>query len=225
MSVRVAVIYYSSTGTNYELARAAAEAAENLGAEVRLRRVRETAPPEAVASRPEWQAHLEATKDVPEASLDDLDWADTFVFSSPTRFGNVASQLRAFVDTAGGLWAQGKLTNKVATLMTSAQNDHGGQESTLLTFYVTLAHWGTILVPPGYTDQTIFAAGGNPYGTSVTATGGNVPENVLEAARYQARRAVEVTMWLKAGQEVRQRETAGLEATATDAAGGDYVTH
>lgn len=213
MAVNVAVIYYSSTGTNYQLAQAAAEAAAAEGTEVRLRRVRETAPDAAVDSRPEWRAHIEATRDVPEAVLDDLGWADVYIFSAPTRFGNVAGQMKAFVDTTGGLWFQGKLANKVATAMTSAQNAHGGQESTLLGFYVTMAHWGAIIVPPGYTDQSIFAAGGNPYGTSVTATGGDVPEEQLAAARHQARRAVQIGGYLGAGREALQRQA---EQSAAD---------
>lgn len=215
MPAKVAVIYYSSTGTNYHLAQAAAEAAEEMGSEVRLRRVRETAPAEAVAARAEWQAHLDATRHVPEAGLEDLDWADVYIFSSPTRFGNVASQMKAFIDTTGGLWFQGKLTNKVATAMTSAQNEHGGQEVTTLTFYVTLAHWGTILVPPGYTDPAVYAAGGDPYGTSATATGGDITEAERDAARHQARRAIEVANWLIEGRRALDLQERGAAATET----------
>lgn len=205
--VKVAVIYYSATGTNYRLAQAAAEAAEAAGAEVRLRRVAEHAPESAIEGKPEWKAHVEATKHVPVAALHDLDWADVYIFSSPTRFGNVSAQMKQFMDTTGPLWAQGKLANKVVTAMTSAANPHGGQEATLLTVYNVMAHWGAIIVPPGFTDPVVFAAGGNPYGTSATAKNGDVDEPQLAAARHQARRAVEVAAWLKAGRAATQRAT------------------
>lgn len=199
-SPNVAVIYYSAGGTNHRLALAAADAAEQAGAAVRLRRVPETAPPAAIARNAAWRAHLDATRGVPEATLEDLAWAGVYVFSAPTRYGSIAGPLRAFLDTTGGLWAQGQLADKIATVMTSAGELHGGQETTLLGFYATLAHWGAVIVPPGYTDPAVFAAGGNPYGTSVTAAeDGNVPEAQLAAARHQARRAVEVGRRLAAG--------------------------
>lgn len=112
---KIAVIYYSSTGANYQLAQWAEEALKEAGAEVKLLKVRETAPMEAIESNPNWKKHYEETKDVPEASTDDLDWADGFVFSVPTRFGNVPAQVKQLLDEAGGLWAQGKLVNKVVT--------------------------------------------------------------------------------------------------------------
>jgi len=214
--VKVAVIYYSSTGTNHRLAQAAAEAAQQAGAEVRLRRVPESVPAEVVDRRPEWRAHVGATRDVPEATHEDLEWADAYVFSTPTRFGNMAAQMKAFIDAQGGLWAQGKLANKPVTVMTSAQNAHGGQETTILSFYIVLSHWGAIIVPPGYTDPSLFVAGGNPYGTSVTATDGSVPEAELTAARHQARRVVEITQYLGAGRDALQQE-AEQAAAATPA--------
>jgi NAD(P)H dehydrogenase (quinone) len=199
--VKVAVIYYSSTGTNYQLAKVAAEAATAEGAEVRLRRVQELAPEEAIASNPAWKQHYEATKDVPVATLDDLDWADAYIFSVPTRFGNIPSQFKQFLDTAGGLWAQGKLANKVVTAMASAQQPHGGQEATILSLYTTMYHWGAIVVAPGYTDQVTFAAGGNPYGTSVTVPEpGRLDDAAKAAASHQAKRVVTVAKWLKKGQ-------------------------
>ena len=198
--VRLAVIFYSSYGTNLEMARVAAAAGEEAGAEVRLRRVRETAPPEVVQSVPAWAAQLEAMKDIPEVAHDDLVWADAYLFSCPTRYGGAASQLRAFIDTLGPLWMEGKLVNKCVSAMTSAQNPHGGQETTLLSLYTTFMHWGAILVPPGYTDASIFAAGGNPYGTSAVA--GQVTDDVRAAIRHQTRRLVEIAARLKAGARV-----------------------
>lgn len=193
-NVKIAVIYYSATGTNHRLAEAAAAGAKEAGAEVRIRRVKELAPQEAMATNPAWMAHHEATRDtVPEATLDDLDWADGFIFSVPTRFGGMAAQMKQFLDTAGPLWGQGKLAGKVVTAMSSASNPHGGQEATLLSLYTTMYHWGAIVVAPGYTDPVLFPAGGNPYGTSVTALRDTkVPEEALAAARYQAKRLVSV---------------------------------
>ncbi|MHB8756991.1 MAG: NAD(P)H:quinone oxidoreductase, partial [Bacillota bacterium] len=189
---------------NYKLAKAAEEGAREAGAEVRVRKVHELAPESVINGNPGWKANSEATKNVTEASTEDLEWADVHIFSAPTRYGNMASQMKQFLDTTGGLWAQGKLANKVATAMTSAQNPHGGQEMTLWTFYYMMAHWGAIIVTPGYTDRVVFEAGGNPYGTSVTTPDGSVGEKELAAARHQARRAVEVAQWVIAGREARE---------------------
>ncbi|NMB02898.1 MAG: NAD(P)H:quinone oxidoreductase [Firmicutes bacterium] len=198
MSVKLAVIYYSSTGTNYQLAQWAKAGAEELGAEVKLVKVPELAPQAAIDSNPAWKAHAEATKDVPTVQLSDLEWADAIIFSVPTRFGNMAAQMRQFLDTTGGLWFQGKLTNKVVSAMTSAQNPHGGQEATILSLYTNMYHWGAIVVAPGFTDSSITVAGGNPYGTSVSVDQkGNMVEDVEEAVKYQAKRTVTVAQWIK----------------------------
>src|SRR5687768_2997217 len=167
---KVAIIYYSSTGTNHATARAAAEGASAAGAELRVKLVAENAPPQAIASNPKWQKFVEDTKNEPRASLEDLEWADAVIFGSPTRYGNVTAQLKAFIDSTGGLWAKGKLANKVYGGFTSAMNTHGGQESTLLALFNMIYHFGGYLVTPGYTDPAVFAAGGNPYGPSVTAS-------------------------------------------------------
>jgi NAD(P)H dehydrogenase (quinone) len=203
MSVKLAVIYYSSTGTNYQLAQWAAEGGKEAGAEVKLIKVPELAPASAIESNPEWKAHHDATRDVPTATLDDLEWADAIVFSTPTRYGNVTAQLKQFLDSTGGLWASGKLANKVVTGMTSASNPHGGQESTLLTLYNIMHHWGAIVASPGYTDKTVFAAGGNPYGTSVTAGKDNLTDEIKAAAVHQAKRTVTIAKWVKQGMSVQ----------------------
>ncbi len=128
--------------------------------------------------------------------------ADAIIFSVPTRFGNMPAQMRQFLDTTGGLWQQGKLANKAVSAMTSAGNLHGGHESTILSLYNTMYHWGAIVVSPGYTDPLLFASGGNPYGTSVTLDqNGNMQENVEEAAKYQAKRTVQVAEWIKKGSQ------------------------
>ncbi|KUP08065.1 NAD(P)H:quinone oxidoreductase, type IV [Bacillus coahuilensis p1.1.43] len=197
-SVKVAVIYYSSTGTNYQLAEWAKEGAVEAGAEVKVLKVKELAPEAAIESNPAWKQHVEETQHVPEVSLHDLEWADVYIFSSPTRYGNIPSQLQQFFDTTGGLWFQGKLANKVVTGMASASNSHGGQEQTIQSIYKTMMHWGAIIVPAGYTDDSIFAAGGNPYGTSVTIDQeGNMIENVEAAVKHQAKRTVSIAKSLQ----------------------------
>jgi NAD(P)H dehydrogenase (quinone) len=190
-NVRLAIVYYSTYGTNHQMALAAADAAREAGAEVRLLRCRETAPEGVVNGQDAWRAHAESTADVPEATLADMEWANAYLFSAPTRFGVMASQMRAFIDQLGPLWAKGGLAGKAASAMTSAQNPHGGQESTLLSMYATFMHWGAIIVSPGYTDPVIYASGGNPYGTTVTASGQPVDEAHSASIRHQARRLVE----------------------------------
>lgn len=189
----VAVIYYSSTGTNAATAQAIAEGAKAAGAEVRVRLVPELAPAAAIDSNPAWRAFVDSKADEPKASLDDLEWADAIVFGTPTRFGNVAAQLKQFIDTAGGLWFNGKLSNKVYAGFTSAMNAHGGQESTLLALYNSIYHFGGFIVTPGYTDPLVYASGGNPYGVSVT-TGqeGNGPtEADIAHGKYLGQRVAE----------------------------------
>src|SRR6201988_1558627 len=162
---KLAVIYYSATGHGTAMAQRVAAAAEAAGAEVRLRHIAETRDPQSFAQNPAWTANYEATKDLPVATGDDIVWADAVIFGSPTRFGGQTSQFRAFIDTLGGLWAQGKLADKVYAGFTSSQTAHGGQETTLVNLYTTLMHFGGIIVPPGYTDTTKFVDG-NPYGVS-----------------------------------------------------------
>src|SRR6201996_1507932 len=157
------------------MARRVATAAEEAGAEVRVRPVAETRDPESFAKKPAWTANYTATKDLPQATGEDIVWADAVIFGSPTRFGSVASQLRAFLDSLGALWAEGKLADKVYAGFTSSNTAHGGQETTLLTLYVTLIHFGGIIVPPGYTDPVKFVDG-NPYGASLVAGHDNISE-------------------------------------------------
>lgn len=200
--VKLAVIYYSSTGTNYQLAKWAEVGAKENGAEVKILKVPETAPQEAIDSNPAWKANIEATKEVPEVTLDDLEWADAIIFSVPTRFGNMPGQVKNFLDSTGGLWFKGKLVNKVVSAMTSAQNPHGGQEMTTLSLYTTMYHWGAIVVAPGYTDPVLYAAGGNPYGTSVSVDqDGKMVEDVQGAVKHQTKRTVTVAEWVKKGNQ------------------------
>src|SRR3954470_1789233 len=190
--VNVAVIYYSATGNVHALALAVAAGAGSPGADVRLRRVAELAPPEAIDSNPTWRAHADATADVPLATHEDLRWADAYAFGTPTRYGNVASQLKQFLDTTAALWAAGELSDKPVTGFTSAINRHGGNESTLLALYNTMHHWGAIIVPPGYTHAAFSAAGGNPYGIAHPSGDGLPGEPALEAARRQGERLARI---------------------------------
>jgi NAD(P)H:quinone oxidoreductase type IV len=200
---KVAVVYYSSTGTVHQLAENVALGAREAGAEVRLLRVPELAPAEAIAANPAWGAHVAATQDVPVATADDILWADAVIFGSPTRFGNVASQLKQFLDTLGGQWAQGLLADKVYSGFTATSTAHGGQESTLLALYNTVHHFGGFVVAPGYTDPIKFADG-NPYGTSHVAGQGDIPvdDTARAAAAYQGKRVAAVTAQLLSGRAV-----------------------
>jgi NAD(P)H dehydrogenase (quinone) len=157
------------------------------GAETRLRKAHELAPEEAIKSNQGWSDHALMTEDVPEASMDDLEWADAYVFGTPTRFGNVSAQLKQFLDQTGELWFQGKLADKVVGAFTSASTAHGGQETTIASLFNVFMHWGAIVVSLGYTDEAIFSTG-NPYGASST---GEPTEEELAVARYQGRRIAE----------------------------------
>jgi NAD(P)H dehydrogenase (quinone) len=190
--MKIAIVYYSAYGHTYELARALENGAKSAGAETRLRKVRELAPDEVIATQKGWADHRVATQHVPEAKLEDLEWADAFAFGTPTRYGGPAAQLKQFIDTTGPLWQKGVLANKAVTSFSGAMNPHGGQESTILALNNAFYHWGAIIVPPGYTDPSIYAAGGNPYGTSNTANEDTVSEAVLKAATYQGTRLAKV---------------------------------
>jgi NAD(P)H dehydrogenase (quinone) len=199
MSVKLAVIYYSSTGTVHAMAQRIAEAGQKAGAEVRLRQVPELAPPEAIASNAAWSQHFDRTKDEPKATPDDIVWADAVLFGTPTRYGNVSSQLKQFLDTLGPQWAQGLLADKVYAGFTASQTAHGGQETTLMALYNSIYHFGGIIVPPGYTDPLKFADG-NPYGVS-HVTGGNNTDPLTDA-QYAAldhltQRAIRIAAKLK----------------------------
>lgn len=188
----LAVIYYSMTGTNLKLANWAKEAGEAAGASVKVLKIPETAPSSAIEGNDAWRAHVQEAADIPEVTLDDLEWADAIIFSVPTRYGNVPGQFKQFIDSTGGLWASGKLADKVVSAMSSAQNPHGGQEQTILQLYTTMYHWGAIIAAPGYTDPVLFEAGGNPYGTSVTVGRDGMKENVEAAVKHQSKRTVTI---------------------------------
>ncbi|MFF8829493.1 NAD(P)H-dependent oxidoreductase [Streptomyces sp. NPDC015131] len=197
-----AVIYYSSTGNVHQLAETAAAAGEKAGAQVRLRRAAELFPPDTVAATPAWAEHLAATASVPEAALEDLEWADALLFGTPTRFGLPAAQLKRYLDTTVGLSLAGSLSGKVVSSFTSSSGTHSGQESTLLALNNTFYHWGSLIVPAGSVDPVLSApANGNPYG--VSSVSGNRPGNVgpdnLAAIEVLARRVIGVAAALERG--------------------------
>jgi NAD(P)H dehydrogenase (quinone) len=199
---RVAIIYYSATGTTYHLARAVEHGATTAGAEVRFRKVRELAPDEAIASNQGWVAHRLESQHVKEAANDDLLWADAIIFGTPTRYGLPTAQLKQFLDTTGKLWAEGGLVNKLCSSFTSSATAHGGQETTIVNLNTTFYHWGAIIIGPGYADPIQFQAG-NPYGASFTSNNGALkPDEIaLGAARFQGRRVAELAAQFVAGRK------------------------
>jgi NAD(P)H dehydrogenase (quinone) len=204
VSTRILVVYYSATGNAAALASALAEGARETGAEVRLRTVPETAPPEAVASNPRWQAWVDAGPHHEYAALADLEWAEGIAAGGPTRFGGPPAQLKSFLDSTGGLWAQGKLADKVATSFTTASTTHGGLEATVLATNNIFYHWGAIVLPLGYGDPHLKESG-NPYGGSFVSRKSAAPDELaLGALRRQGRRLATITTHVATGLKAQQ---------------------
>jgi NAD(P)H dehydrogenase (quinone) len=215
----VLVAYYSATGHVDALAKALAQGAEIEDAEVRVRPVEELAPEMLISQNQAWGRHRSQARAEPTATLGDLDWADGIAFGTPTRFGNVSAQLKMFLDQAGELWQQGKLINKVVTAFTSSQTAHGGQESTILALNNTFYHWGSIVLPLGYTVSEVFNGGGNPYGTSYTSgTRVGAPDaDTLAVATAQGRRLARVARVIGIAQERGLLDSRGPVVTGADA--------
>lgn len=172
--VKLAIVYYSATGTVRGMAERLAATGEQVGAEVRLRQVARPATAGEKEATDEQKAEAEASAGAPAVTADDIVWADAVLFGSPTRYGNVAGQLKVFIDSLGAQWGSGQLADKVYAGFTSSSTTHGGQESTLLALYNTIYHFGGIIVPPGYTDPSKFVDG-NPYGVGHVAGQGDRP--------------------------------------------------
>lgn len=198
--MKVLVVYYSMYGHIHRLAEAIAEGAREVkGAELELRRVPETLPGEVLKK----MGALEAQKlfaHVPTATVEELGQADAVIFGTPTRFGNMCGQMRQFLDGTGGLWAKGALVGKVGSVFTSSNTQHGGQESTILSFHLTLLHQGMVIVGLPYAFQGLMVideiSGGSPYGASTIAgpDGKRTPsENELAAARFQGKHVATIT--------------------------------
>jgi NAD(P)H dehydrogenase (quinone) len=190
--MKVLIVYYSMYGHINRMAEAIAEGAKTVkGGEVVLRRVPETLPQDVLVK----MGAVEAQKKfehVPVAAVDDLASADAIIFGTPTRFGNMCGQMRQFLDATGGLWAKGALVGKVGSVFTSSATQHGGQESTILSFHITLLHHGFVVVGLPYSFQGQMRndeiTGGSPYGASTIAgtKGERTPtENELQAGRFQ----------------------------------------
>jgi NAD(P)H dehydrogenase (quinone) len=202
---KVLVLFYSTYGHLWKMAEAVAEGARTVpGADVTVKRVAETLPDDVLQKMNAKEAQ-QAFAHIPTATVDDLAEADVILFGAPTRFGNMAAQMRAFLDATGQLWATGKLIGKVGSVFTSSATQHGGQESTILSFHTTLLHHGMVIVglPYSFAGQMRIdeITGGSPYGASTIAggQGQRMPsENELAAARYQGEHATKIGAKLRA---------------------------
>ncbi len=200
MTTNVLIAFYSRNGSTEALAKALAEGAEAAGAAVRLRRARDIVGPEVMAQVPGWAdsaRRMDALYAAPTA--DDIEWADGIVFGTPTRYGNTTAELKAYIDSLGGVWFQGKFNGKAGSAFCATMGTHGGAETTVTSLYNVMAHLGLIIVPTGYADPIMFQAG-TPYGAHAAVDGQHVtavPENDLAVARYQGRRVAQVATALK----------------------------
>ena len=193
--MKVLIVYYSTYGHVHTMAEAIAEGVNEVnGAEAVMRRVPETLPEEVLEKMGAVDAQQTLTH-VPVCTVEELASADAVIFGTPTRFGNMCGQMRQFLDATGQLWAQGALVGKVGSVFTSSATQHGGQESTILSFHITLLHHGFVIVGLPYSFQGQMrideVTGGSPYGASTIAggSGERMPsDNELEAARFQVRR-------------------------------------
>jgi len=192
--MKILILYYSMYGHIHRMAEAVAEGVREIkGAEAILRRVPETLPTEVLSKMGALEAQ-KAMVHIPICTLDELASADAVIFGTPTRFGNMCGQMRQFLDATGGIWVKGALVGKVGSVFTSSATQHGGQESTILSFHITLLHHGMVLVGLPYTFQGQTRideiTGGSPYGAATIAggKGERMPsENELAAARFQGR--------------------------------------
>ncbi|MGY2736628.1 NAD(P)H:quinone oxidoreductase [Sphingomonas sp. UYP23] len=203
---RVLVVFYSRTGVTEALANDVALGALETGADVRLRRAREFVADDVMARSPGWREAAEAMNKRYEAPSEaDAVWADAIIFGSPSRFGAPAAELKAYIDSLGGLWFQGRLNGKAASAFASSSTTHGGNETTILSLYAPAAHLGMIIVPTGYADPILFEAG-TPYGaSSVSSNTAKAPSPTdLAVARFQGARVTQVAAALRDMNDGRQ---------------------
>jgi NAD(P)H dehydrogenase (quinone) len=202
--MKVLIVYYSTYGHVHKMAEAIAEGVKQVsGAQAVMRRVPETLPDEVLEKMGAVDAQKAMTH-VPICTVDELASADAVIFGTPTRFGNMCGQMRQFLDATGQLWAQGDLVGKVGSVFTSSATQHGGQESTILSFHITLLHHGFVVVGLPYAFQGQMRideiTGGSPYGASTIAggSGERMPsENELDAARFQGKHVAQIALKLK----------------------------
>src|SRR5215472_10343879 len=198
---KILVVFYSRDGSVETLAKAVGEGACEAGAEVRLRRVPDLVSPDVMAKVPGWEERSKKMlAEYGAPSLADVEWADGIILGTPTRFGNTSAELKAFIDSLGGLWFQGKLNGKAAGAFTSTAGPHGGNETTVVSLYIPMAHLGFIMVPTGYTHEKIVQGHGTPYGSSSTSGQNRTPptQHDLEVAKHQGARVAQVAAALKA---------------------------
>lgn len=203
--MKILIVFYSTYGHVHQMAEAVAEGVKEIeGAEAVMRRVPETLP-EAVLEKMGAVEAQQKMSHVPICSVDELASADAVIFGTPTRFGNMCGQMRQFLDATGGLWAQGALVGKVGSVFTSSATQHGGQESTILSFHISLLHHGFVIVGLPYAFQGQMRideiTGGSPYGASTIAggSGERMPsQNELDAARFQGKHVAAIASKLKA---------------------------
>ena len=202
-ATKVLIAFYSRNGSTEAMAKEIAEGARSGGAEVRLRRAADIVGPEIMKHAPGWAKNSERmTAEYGAPTPADAEWADAIVFGTPTRFGNASAELKAYIDSLGGLWFQNKLNGKAGGAFTSTSSTHGGNESTILSLYNPMAHLGMIIVPVGYGDPVTFRAG-TPYGPSTISGQNNAPptDDDREVARYYGKRIARVATALKAARE------------------------
>jgi NAD(P)H dehydrogenase (quinone) len=200
-TVNILVVFYSRDGSVEALAKAVAEGAHEAGAEVRLRRVPDIVSADVMAKVPGWEERSKTmVAEYGTPTLGDAEWADGIIFGTPTRFGNTSAELKAFIDSLGSLWFQGKLNGKAAGAFTSTAGRHGGNETTVVSLFIPMAHLGFIIVPNGYTHEKIFQGHGTPYGSSSTSGQNSAPPTTdeLEVAKHQGARVTQVAAALKA---------------------------
>jgi NAD(P)H dehydrogenase (quinone) len=202
-NAKILVVFYSRDGSVEALAKAVGEGAREAGAEVRLRRVPEIVPSAVMAKVPGWEERSKRMlAEYGAPTPDDAEWADGIILGTPTRFGNTSAELKAFIDSLGSLWFQGKLNGKAGAAFTSTAGPHGGNETTVLSLYIPMAHLGFIIVPTGYTHQRIVEGHGTPYGASSVSGLNSAPPTAedLEVAKHQGARVTRVAAALKAAQ-------------------------
>jgi NAD(P)H dehydrogenase (quinone) len=208
VAVNIQIVFYSMYGHVYQLAEAVAEGARGVGdTNVSLYQVPELVPDEVLEKSGAKGARAQFAH-VPLAQVDKLPEADAIIFGTPTRYGNMASQLRNFLDQTGGLWMKGALVGKVGSVFCSTATQHGGQETTLVTTHPTLFHLGMVVVGLPYAEQRLQEmneiSGGTPYGASTLAGGDGSrqpSENELAIARYQGKHVAEITKALVRGRQ------------------------
>jgi NAD(P)H dehydrogenase (quinone) len=219
---KVLIVYYSSYGHIEQMARAVAEGARSVaGTEVTVKRVAELVPEEVAR-----KSGMKIDQEAPIASPSELADYDAIIFGTPTRYGNMAAQMRNFLDQTGGLWVKGALVGKVGSVFASTATQHGGQETTITSFHSTLLHHGMIIVglPYSFAGQTIMneVTGGSPYGATTLAGGDGSRQpsrNELDGARFQGRHVAEIAARLERGAGERGPAPADMQ-NPTETTGG-----